>query len=158
MRAAPRVAFHDQEAIPVLSASPSPSPSSATLGALPDAPRAATGDLATPLHCEVRPDRELVTVVVHGELDIATAPVLDAHLRELRDAGWDQLVVDLRGLTFIDSTGVHLVLRWTASAADLGHGLRVVLGARARSVFAMTGTLQALSLGDVRRDDGRPGP
>ncbi|MEA2247836.1 MAG: hypothetical protein QOH46_2365, partial [Solirubrobacteraceae bacterium] len=97
-----------------------------------------SADLTTPLRCEVTPDRDVVTVAVDGELDIATAPVLDAQLRELRDVGFQRVVVDLRGLAFMDSTGAHLLLRWTA--AD-GQDLRVVLGSRARAVFVLTGTL-----------------
>jgi anti-sigma B factor antagonist len=109
-------------------------------------PTRSTADPTIPLLCEVTPDRDVVTIAVIGELDIATTPVLDAQLRDLRDAGFQRIVVDLLGLTFIDSTGVHLMLAWTASAAADGHDLRVVLGARAEAVFAMTGTLGALSL------------
>jgi anti-anti-sigma regulatory factor len=82
--------------------------------------------------------------------------VLDGHLREVRDAGFEQLVADLRGLTFIDSSGVQLMLRWSASAAELGHGFRILPGPRARAVFAITGTLDALGIEPV--GDGRAAP
>jgi anti-sigma B factor antagonist len=94
---------------------------------------------------QVLPDRDVVTVAVHGELDLGTAPSLDAQLRELRDAGFRHLIVDLGGLTFIESTGVHLLLAWTESARRDGHTFGVVAGReRIQSVFAMTGTIDLL--------------
>jgi anti-sigma B factor antagonist len=47
-----------------------------------------------------------------GELDLATGPVLEARLRDLREAGFRRLVLDLGGLSFMDSTGIALVVRW----------------------------------------------
>jgi anti-sigma B factor antagonist len=52
------------------------------------------------------------TVVgVTGEVDVAGAPVLRDTLLALVNRGADSLVVDLRGVTFIDSTGVGSLLR-----------------------------------------------
>lgn len=52
------------------------------------------------------------TVVgVTGELDVATAPLLRDTLLGLLNRGAESLVVDLRGVTFIDSTGVGSLLR-----------------------------------------------
>jgi anti-sigma B factor antagonist len=53
------------------------------------------------------------TVVgVTGELDVASAPALRDTLLALLDRGdGASLVVDLRGVTFIDSTGIGSLLR-----------------------------------------------
>jgi anti-sigma B factor antagonist len=52
------------------------------------------------------------TVVgVTGELDVATASTMRDILLGLLNRGVDSLVVDLRGVTFIDSTGVGSQLR-----------------------------------------------
>jgi len=52
------------------------------------------------------------TVVgVTGEIDVATAPALRDALLGLLNRGVDSLVVDLRGVTFVDSTGVGSLLR-----------------------------------------------
>jgi anti-sigma B factor antagonist len=48
-------------------------------------------------------------VRVIGELDIATAPVLADALTRL-EAPCDRVVLDLSGLTFIDSTGLRLAI------------------------------------------------
>jgi anti-sigma B factor antagonist len=57
-------------------------------------------------------------VSLRGELDLATAPRLEHALAE---AG-DRVLLDLRGLTFMDSTGVRVLLE----AAERGGGLRIV--------------------------------
>ena len=44
----------------------------------------------------------------HGELDLATAPTLEAALDGVEIA--ERLVLDLCGLSFIDSTGLHLLV------------------------------------------------
>ena len=56
---------------------------------------------------EVRawPDRYRVFVAVRGELDVANVDDVRAALDELRGAGWTSIVLDLRAVTFIDSTG-----------------------------------------------------
>ena len=57
-----------------------------------------------------RPDRDRVIVAVSGELDIASVGALKGALNELRDSGWNSVVLDLRDLTFIDSSGLTLLL------------------------------------------------
>jgi anti-sigma B factor antagonist len=54
--------------------------------------------------------RDTATVVVAGELDLATAPRLREHLEALAQTGPAAIVLDLGGLTFMDSTGVSLLL------------------------------------------------
>ena len=85
-----------------------------------------------------------------AELDIATLPLLDNALRDLRDVGFRTLVVNLRGVTFIDSQGIQLLLRWTTTAARTGHVFRLVPGSeRVQMVFAMTGVLGQFDFEDV---------
>jgi anti-anti-sigma factor len=77
-------------------------------------PDAVTG---VPFHIHVRPRRDRVVVAPEGELDLATAAAVDAQLRELRESGFERLVLDLRGLSFMDSSGIQLLVRWTRDAA-----------------------------------------
>ena len=60
----------------------------------------------------VRPAREEVRIQALGELDLASAPILDEQVRELRGAGFTQMAIDLRRVTFIDLAGVTL---WSSS-------------------------------------------
>lgn len=45
-----------------------------------------------------------------GELDIAAAPLVDEALRAIVDRKPETLILDWTGLTFMDSTGIRLLL------------------------------------------------
>jgi len=102
-------------------------------------------DLPEPFRCEVQPNRTAVHVVPHGELDISTVRQLDGRLRELRDSGWTRIVLDLGELSFLDSSGVNLLMRWSKSASAGGFSIEL-LPARAavQRVFELTGVAGSL--------------
>ena len=54
--------------------------------------------------------RDHVRVAPAGELDLATCAPLRAQLDDLWDSGWTDIVLDLREVTFMDSTALHVVL------------------------------------------------
>jgi anti-anti-sigma factor len=62
---------------------------------------------------EVRPEHERAFVVPRGELDLASTGRVAEHIDELVDAGYADIVLDLRELTFMDSAGVRLVVQQT---------------------------------------------
>ena len=98
------------------------------------------------LTCEVVLERDTVRVRPVGTLDLATGPVLEQQLGELRAAGFRRLIVDLRGLSFMDSTGLQLVLRWEAAARLEGFAIGFVPGApEVQRVFELTGVLDSIS-------------
>ena len=73
----------------------------------------------------VEPDAEGgVRIVVRGELDLATAPRLQAALADPRRRA---VLVDLSGLTFMDSTGVRTLLQASEDASSAGSELVFVL-------------------------------
>lgn len=51
-----------------------------------------------------------ITLTLCGELDLVTAALVRAALDQAASERPDHLVIDLRELSFIDSTGVHLLL------------------------------------------------
>jgi anti-sigma B factor antagonist len=63
-----------------------------------------------PFRVEVLPDRHRVLVAPHGELDLASVGRLATEIDELVAREFDRIVIDLRQTSFIDSTGVHLLL------------------------------------------------
>jgi anti-anti-sigma factor len=65
------------------------------------------------LRCTLVPDRDVIAVQVSGEIDIATGGVVDATLRDLREAGFRRVHLDLRDVGFMDVRGIALLLRWT---------------------------------------------
>jgi anti-anti-sigma factor len=86
-------------------------------------------------------------VLVEGELDVATAPLLGDALRQAEAADPARLVVDLTGVTFIDSTGLRALLE--AHAREQDHPgpdrLRITGGSeQARKLFRLAGVLDRL--------------
>jgi anti-sigma B factor antagonist len=78
----------------------------------------------------------VATVVVSGELDLATAPRLSTAAAEHGDA--KVLVLDMTATTFIDSTGVRALLQAHHRSARSGSRLVVVAGDGAvRSVLEL---------------------
>ena len=62
-------------------------------------------------------------VVLRGELDLAAAPELQSFLDELNGGLVDRVVIDLRELTFIDSTGMNFAYRLDRWGREAGRSL-----------------------------------
>src|SRR5687768_9776369 len=76
-------------------------------------------DLPIEFRVEVEPDREVVRVCPIGDVDLSTVAELRAQLEDLTTAGFERVILDPRRTTFLDSTGLRLVLdAHSASAAD----------------------------------------
>jgi anti-sigma B factor antagonist len=85
-----------------------------------------------------------ITLRPTGELDIATAPKLERALRDGRQPG-DEVVLDLGGLEFVDSTGLRVIVKGVEAAARERWELRLRHGPPAvRRVFEIAGVLGAL--------------
>jgi len=73
-----------------------------------------------PFTCQVsREDRQAI-VSPRGELDMSTVGAVEKELKELRGAGVATILLDLGGLTFMDSSGLHLITRWVNEASKDG--------------------------------------
>ncbi|HEX4033675.1 MAG TPA: STAS domain-containing protein [Solirubrobacteraceae bacterium] len=57
-------------------------------------------------------------IAANGELDIATVPVLEEAFERALEAAPARIVVDLAGVTFIDSTGLRMLIRIAERSAD----------------------------------------
>ena len=102
------------------------------------------------LRCEVAREDSTATVRAIGALDIATVPVLDAQLAELRDTGFRRLILDLRGLSFMDSTGLRCILEYDAQARNDGFSIELIRGSHAvQRVFDLTSTTAQLPFIDA---------
>lgn len=77
---------------------------------------------------EVRPEREGVRVVAVGELDLAVADGLEQRLAQVHSDGFQQIVLDLRQLTFMDLNGLRRILRWDAHARRNGNSFDLIQG------------------------------
>ncbi len=89
----------------------------------------------------------VLVVSARGELDGGTAERLSDELELALDTMPAAIVVNLGDVTFIDSTGVHAVMRKRAAMASLETSLHVVATCdQVRSVFGMTGMADGLPL------------
>jgi anti-sigma B factor antagonist len=76
---------------------------------------------------------------LRGELDLSTAPRVEQALRQLESEGNPLIVLDLRGLTFLDSSGLRLILDADTRARRDDRRLLVVPGPpEVQRVFQVT--------------------
>ena len=84
---------------------------------------------------------ELV-VVVRGEVDMATAPALETELEDAIGKRPESLIVDLSGVTFLDSSGCNALVRGKRRADVHAVGLELArVPAACRRVFEIGGLL-----------------
>ena len=101
----------------------------------------------------VTASRRRAIVRLEGELDMATAGDLE---RTVEDAlnSYDELFIDLRGLRFMDSYGLWVLLRASRQARGRGIALRVIPGTGiVDRLFDLTSTRTRFELVDVTGDD-----
>lgn len=70
----------------------------------------------------------VVSLSLVGELDLATAGRFESELRRAEDGRPPVLVIDLRELRFIDSTGLRLIIGAHAKAKEDGRRMAIVPG------------------------------
>ena len=91
--------------------------------------------------CDVRPEGRKVVVRLAGELDLQVADDVGAVVEELLDAGSPQVVIDLRNLSFLDSSGVHMLIEAGQAAERRRRALALIRGPRnVQRVLQITGT------------------
>jgi len=79
---------------------------------------------------DVSREGDRVVVRLDGELDLAGVPLLE---REVENAALDEvatLVLDLRGLEFLDSTGLRAILALDERSAERGQTFALVRGSQ----------------------------
>jgi anti-anti-sigma factor len=111
---------------------------------LTDHPGSPTRSVIPEFHVAVHPNREQVVVAPRGELDLASLAAVERQLDDLRDVGFADIVVDLRGVTFLDSSGLQLLLAASRQASASGCRFRLVQGdAAVQRLLEITGTTEA---------------
>ena len=113
-----------------------------------DEPNPLTGEFE-PFRIDVEPARDAVRVAPVGELDIATVDKLRAEVDRLRESGFAKLVLDLRGVRFLDSTGLRLVLELDAAAKEASQELLLIRGSDVvQRIFVVTQVVERLHFVD----------
>ena len=102
-----------------------------------------------PFEVHVSPGHDAVHVAPAGEVDLSTAGVLQKHVETQLEQGCARLLLDLHDVSFMDSTGVRLVLELARRAQDAPWELSVIrMPPTVHRVFELSGVLGAVPLGD----------
>lgn len=102
-------------------------------------------------HCLMRFERSLVTTIIRlsGDFDLACDAGFQDQLEGVLDDRVERLVLDLRGLEFIDSVGLRALVQIDARARDDGFDFEVLCSdGQVREVLRLTGLDGVLSLID----------
>lgn len=91
---------------------------------------------------------QAVVLALSGEVDLATAPVVEDELRRA-EASQDLIVLDLRDVSFMDSTGIRMLVAADRRNRERGGALVVVQGStQVRRLFELSGLTQHLEVVD----------
>lgn len=124
-------------------------------------PRSSSSDRSPPAGFECSLSHEGLRsawVRVAGELDLATAAQLELTLRRAQRRA-QLIVVDLRGLTFMDSSGLHELINAAArSRRNAGRLVIVNVPPQASRLLEVTHLARLLEIGEdpAALDAGRP--
>lgn len=81
-----------------------------------------------------------VTVRVDGDVDLESAPLIARSLEQALATGRPDVVVDLEGTGFMDSSGLNVLVTASKRARALGRSLRVIARApQVSRLFEITG-------------------
>jgi anti-anti-sigma factor len=90
-------------------------------------------------------------VTLEGELDLASSQRLEDELMRLEGEAPPLITLDLRGVTFIDSTGLSTLINADGRARKEARGLQIVAGTgAARRILRTVGLLERLDVIDAR--------
>jgi anti-sigma B factor antagonist len=99
---------------------------------------------ASPMDAE----RETVVVALEGEIDLAAAPEAERRIAEAEAQNPGKLVIDLREVTFMDSSGLRVLLTAHRRAEQDGRGFALIRGGesvdRLLQVTGLAGRLEVL--------------
>ena len=101
-----------------------------------------------------------VRIVLTGELDISTAPRVEEELRRVEEGRPAVILLDLRALEFMDSTGLRVIVSADGRAREEDRNLRLVRGPEAvQRIFRVTRLDERLEIADdpdVQERDATP--
>jgi anti-anti-sigma factor len=107
---------------------------------------------AAEFRVDVAREHGAVRVSPVGELDLATIGRLREQIDDAMASGAGRVILDLRQITFLDSTGLHLAVEVDVHAARTGTGFAIIAGPPAvQRTFEAAGLSERLPFVDVPR-------
>lgn len=102
---------------------------------------------------DVRAAQGATVVTVSGELDLASSPALEERLDEVFNSDSELVILDLRELDFMDSTGLSVLIKAHLSAEQGDRQLCLVKGPpQVQRLLTLTGVGNRLSLVEAPED------
>jgi anti-sigma B factor antagonist len=102
------------------------------------------------LTIDVTSPPEAQMIALTGEADLLGAPSILAAVKDASAGGPELIVVDLRNLTFIDSSGLQALITGLELCRARGHELRIIRGPEnVQRLFELTGMNDILPFCDV---------
>ncbi len=99
------------------------------------------------MQIELAPDVARYVILVSGEVDLATSPELDSAIIAALDSGASALAIDLSSVTFMDSSGLGVIVRGLKRCREAGIELDLVItNERVLKVFGITGLDQVIPI------------
>jgi anti-sigma B factor antagonist len=99
------------------------------------------------IESEAHSDAYVIRII--GELDLGGCPELESALQEAEGAQMPRIIVDLEGLTFIDSVGLGTILKASRRSASAGNRLQITRGrGQPAEILRLTGLEKVLPLAD----------
>jgi anti-sigma B factor antagonist len=107
-------------------------------------------DEATHLHLAAREINGTVVITVAGEVDLASATALAEALDRATSTGAEAVILDLRRLEFMDSTGISVLVKAHQASVRSGCRFAVVRGSpQVDRVLSLTGLDEQMTLIDT---------
>jgi anti-sigma B factor antagonist len=99
---------------------------------------------------EIHSEGRSTVVELTGELDLASSAALEEELIRVIESDVDQVIVDLRELEFMDSTGLSTLVKAHQRAEESGRRFALVRGSQqVQRLLSLTGVAERLELADA---------
>ncbi len=103
----------------------------------------------THFRVETRREDSAIVLAVSGELDLASSPALEEELTRIGDSGSEILILDLRELDFMDSTGLSVIVKAHQRSQESGRRFGLVKGRpQVQRLLSLTGVAERMALAD----------
>jgi anti-sigma B factor antagonist len=99
---------------------------------------------------EIHSEGRATVIELTGELDLASSAALEEELIRVIESDVDHVIVDLRQLEFMDSTGLSTLVKAHQRAEDSGRRFALVRGSQqVQRLLSLTGVAERLELADA---------
>src|ERR1700683_4602187 len=96
---------------------------------------------------EVSPEGNVIVLAIGGELDLSSSAALEDEIAKAVQGDAARLVIDLRELEFVDSTGLGVLVKANQLAVDAGREFGLVRGGpQVERLLDLTGLSDPLTI------------